>query len=75
MPIATARRWLKGWWTIIFNGAIALAVIVMEFMPFLLGFQWRGVVDAATAAWIVLALNLANIGLRMITTTPPGKAE
>lgn len=57
---------LKGWRTLAFN-ALALVVMLADM---------REVVDAIPSdmePWFALAVAVANIGLRYVTTTPVGR--
>lgn len=66
---------LKGFRTIIVNGVVAIASGAVGFMPMLLNQDWGSLgFNPTLAARVAFFLSIANIGLRMITTTPPGKA-
>lgn len=67
-------RPLKGWWTIALNGLSAFAILLVEVTGYLAGFGWGVLFSVETAMKITLACNIANICLRFVTTTPPGKA-
>jgi hypothetical protein len=66
--------WLKGWRTALFNGLVAAGVVLGEILQFAVGFNWESIVSARQAAYVVLGINIANILLRAVTTTPIGKA-
>ena len=59
---------MKGYRTLILNG---LAVIGTAGLTWAIGINWADYVSPTVA---MIILGAANIGLRMITTTPVGKA-
>lgn len=67
--ITAAWRWSR---TVFLNVAALLAAALAEFIPHLLGFQWSLFTDPKVAALVVLGLNVMNVMLRLITTTPVG---
>ncbi len=60
---------MKGWKTLVFNAAVAVAG---GLLPFLASVDWTEYVSPNVAILIVTAVNL---GLRVITTTPVGSAK
>lgn len=65
--------WFKGWRTIILNGLSAVLIGGGELIGYLAGFSWGSVFSTETAMWLTLGLNIANIALRTMTTTPVGE--
>jgi len=68
---------IKSWWhysrTIFVNVFSALVLSSTEIVAYLSGAQWASIVqNPKTLFWIAVGLNLLNIYLRTITTTPPG---
>jgi hypothetical protein len=59
---------MKGWKTLAFNGAVAVGVAGLSWAA---GVNWTEYVSPTTA---VLIQSVVNIGLRMVTNTPAGKA-
>ena len=59
---------MKGWRTILLNAAIAGGTAALGY---LLDFDWAAQVGPVLA---VVIINVLNIALRLITTTPPGQA-
>lgn len=55
---------LKGWRTIIFN--IATLIVMAG------GYLTDTVKDPNTLIWVIVAVNIANLILRYMTTTPVG---
>lgn len=74
------RARLKGYRTILINGAVAAAAVVVEvLLPLgsaLVGMpEAREIIPAGAWPWIVVGVNMANMALRAVTDTPVGKAE
>jgi ABC-type Co2+ transport system permease subunit len=63
----------KGWRTIAANGASIGLIAAAEVIAYLTSFDWRVIVPAESAPLLVLIVNLLNIALRTITTTPVGE--
>lgn len=59
---------MKGYRTIAVN-VLSAAIPIMELT------EWRAVLPDGWLPWYILGLALANVGLRMITTTPVGKKQ
>lgn len=59
--------------TVATNGLSAIIAIALPLLDYLAGFHWQGLLTAQNALVLVLALNVANIFLRTVTTTPRGK--
>ncbi len=57
---------MKGWRTLIVNGALAIAPVALQYFA---GVDWTQYVSPQMALLIAGALNM---GLRFITTTPVG---
>lgn len=60
---------MKGWKTLAFNGAIVIGSAGLSWVA---GVNWSEYVSPTTA---LLLTSVANIGLRMMTNTPVGKAD
>lgn len=79
LVILAAVFWLvmtwapKGWRTVIFNAVASVPVIGAQLADALGGFDWTKVLAPQNAAWAGLALLMANIILRSVTTSPVGK--
>ncbi len=71
--IDEALPWLKGWRTVVLNAIPAVGVVLTDVLGYLAGFEWSGLIEAKTAALMVLATNVANIVLRVLTTTRVGE--
>lgn len=65
----------KGWRTVFVNGVLGLLALAGELVSYGLGFDWKTVVPAEYAPWALLALNLLNIVLRKVTTSPMGQPK
>lgn len=65
--------WLKGWRTVILNAIPAGLIGGGELLGYLAGFSWGSVFSVETAMWLTFGLNVANIVLRTVTTTPVGE--
>lgn len=69
-------RKLKGWRTILYNGALGNAINGLLAILLMTDFEVLGF-SSKTAAWIILIVkvqdNFVNVWLRAITTTPMGK--
>lgn len=68
----------KGWRTIVANAlsgfAITVVPLAQPIFDQLTVVAWNDVFDATTAVFITVAVNVMNIWLRKITTTPMGEA-
>lgn len=62
----------SGWRTVAVNGAIFLLGIATEIVSYLLGVDWKTLVPPEYAPYAVMAVNVINIALRSVTTTPIG---
>ena len=73
------RGWwnsLQGWRTVVFNVLSLALMAIVEIIGWLAGFGgWEALFDFKTAAIIMIVLNVANILLRLITTTAVGQKE
>ncbi|HEY8566168.1 MAG TPA: hypothetical protein VIL65_11755 [Beijerinckiaceae bacterium] len=58
---------LKGYRTLLLNAAAALVGVAQSF-------DWVDALGSRPAGYVVLALSLANMALRALTTTPLGDA-
>lgn len=59
---------MKGWRTILFNA-------VSSIVPILSLTEWHGLIPAEWLPYWLLFVAVANLWLRVITTTPVGKSE
>lgn len=67
---------MKGWRTILFNGLSAAILVAVPLTGYLAGFNWTSLgVSVEAAMWIALGMNAANIILRVVTTSPIGRAD
>ncbi|MCC6889607.1 MAG: hypothetical protein IT536_13820 [Hyphomicrobiales bacterium] len=64
----------KGWRTVILNAVCAGAILAVDVVGYLAGFSWDAVLSAKTAATVTLVLNVLNVALRFLTSTPVGAA-
>jgi hypothetical protein len=64
---------LKGWRTIILNALIAAGMVALEIVQYADGVPWREVLPDQYALYVVIGVNVLNIVLRSITTTPVGR--
>ena len=55
---------MSGYKTVIFNGLIAMVVALLTYV---VGVDWQQYVSESTA---IIILAVANLGLRIFTTTP-----
>lgn len=60
---------MKGWKTLAFNGAVIIGGAALQWVA---GVNWAEYVGPTTAVLLTAA---ANMGLRMVTNTPVGKAD
>lgn len=76
---SAVNEWLdrfKGWRTIIVNAVPAALIAVGQFVEFAASFPlWESIISPRAAAWTLLAFNVANIILRLNTTTPVGERD
>lgn len=63
----------QGWRTVAANAAVAVPVLALQLSDFLIHFNFGAILSPSEAAWLMLALNVLNIFLRSITSTPMGK--
>jgi hypothetical protein len=63
---------MKGWRTFALNAFAAASIIVAEIMAMLAGVDWDAHLPRDVAIWIVVAVNIANIVLRHVTSGPAG---
>lgn len=63
----------KGWRTVWTNAAVLAPLIVGQVLDYLIGVNWSQVLPPHAAAWLVIGVNVLNIGLRSATTTPLGR--
>ena len=66
---------LKGWRTVIFNGVASIPLFLEAAIHILSIPEVYGVLPPEWIPWYSLAIALANIALRKVTTTPLGKSE
>jgi hypothetical protein len=64
---------MKGYRTLLLNGAIVVIPVVAESVSFLNGFDWRSILPKESAGWVIIGIGLLNIWLRFITNTGVGK--
>ena len=67
----------KGWRTVAVNAVtgalLSASPLVLPIFEQIHAVPWGEVVDARTAVFITLAVNIINIGLRCVTTTAVGE--
>jgi len=67
---------LKGWRTVIFNGSAIVLLSLSPFVSYLVSADWSSIIhNPKTLFAVTVGLNLCNILLRVITTTPLGVKE
>jgi hypothetical protein len=66
---------LKGFRTALINGVMAVSVAVLALTAELVGFNWSAFFEAKWAPVIIIGINLLNIFLRWVTTTPWGQPK
>ena len=77
MPILerVKKRRLKGLRTLIFNFIAAIPLAFDVLMQILMSEEFKAVIPAEWLPYYGLAILIANMILRAITTTPMGRAE
>lgn len=75
VALAAAAVWFspKGWRTVAANAAVGLPMVLAEILNFAIGIDWKEVMPAGYAPLIVIGVNVLNIVLRAVTTTPMGE--
>jgi hypothetical protein len=63
---------MRGWKTLLLNGGIGAAVVLLEMLTFLGAADWNAILPPDRAAVAVLGIGLANIVLRHVTSGPAG---
>lgn len=63
---------MTGWKTLVFNGSVSMAVLLAEILTYLSGLDWHLLLSPQHVPWVILALGLANILLRHVTSGPAG---
>ncbi|QDG78412.1 hypothetical protein [Labrenzia sp. PHM005] len=63
---------MRGWKTLVLNGAVGAAVVLLEMLTFLGAADWNAIMPPERAALVMLGIGLANIVLRHITSGPAG---
>uniref|UniRef100_UPI003BA9CAEF hypothetical protein n=1 Tax=Stappia sp. TaxID=1870903 RepID=UPI003BA9CAEF len=63
---------MQGWRTFLLNALAAASIIVLEIVTMLVGVDWQAHLPREVAIWIVVAVNIANIVLRHVTSGPAG---
>ena len=58
---------MKGWRTLAFNAAFALLAVAEAA-------DWVNLLGAETSVYVLMGVNVANMVLRAMTTSPVGKA-
>lgn len=67
---------LKGWRTIIVNAIPAALIAAGQIVEYAASFPlWESIMSPQAAAWTLLGFNVANILLRVQTTTPVGRQD
>ena len=66
---------MKGWRTVLVNAGLAVLWVAAEVARYLAGFDWAAIVPPDRLPYVLLMVNVANIILRVITTTPVGHAR
>lgn len=72
-------RILKGYRTLILNGALGAVAAVELLLPHIVEFlgmpEVRGILPAGWERWYPVLLAVLNIWLRLVTTTPVGQGS
>lgn len=63
----------KSWRTILMNLALVGFAGIGEILALAGAFDWRQVLDAKTAAWLILAIGVLGIVYRLNTKSPAGE--
>ena len=66
---------MKGYRTIAINFALATLALAAEIASWLSAFDWGAWLPPQYALWVIVSVNIANIVLRFVTTTPVGRAQ
>ncbi len=66
---------MKGYRTILINFALASLALAAEITSWLTAFDWAAWLPPQYALWVIVGVNIANIVLRFVTTTPVGSAK
>ncbi|MFN3351467.1 hypothetical protein [Pseudorhodoplanes sp.] len=67
---------LKGWRTVIVNAIPAALIAAGQIVEYAASFPlWESIMSPQAAAWTLLGFNVANILLRVQTTTPVGRRD
>ncbi len=66
---------MKGYRTILINFAVAILALAAEVASWLTTFDWGAWLPPQYAVWAIVTINVANIVLRFVTTTPVGRAQ
>lgn len=74
----TTGTLVRDWWdrlsgarTVLLNAAVAAVLLLTELVSWLAGFGgWGAIFDVKTAMLITIGVNVLNIVLRFVTTTP-----
>ena len=66
---------MKGYRTILINFALAALALAAEIASWLTTFDWAAWLPPQYALWVIVTVNVANIALRFVTTTPVGRPQ
>ena len=66
---------MKGYRTILINFSLATLALAAEVASWLTTFDWGAWLPPQYAVWAIVTINVANIVLRFVTTTPVGRAQ
>ena len=66
---------MKGYRKIFVNFALAVLALAVEIASWLTAFDWVAWLPPQYALWVIVTVNVANIVLRFVTTTPVGRAQ
>ena len=66
---------MKGYRTILINFALAVLALAAEIASWLTTFEWAAWLPPQYAPWAIITVNVANITLRFVTTTPVGRVQ
>ncbi len=66
---------MKGYRTILINFALATLALAAEIASWLTTFEWAAWLPPQYALWVIVTVNVANIALRFVTTTPVGRPQ
>jgi hypothetical protein len=66
---------MKGYRIVLINSALATLALAAEIASWLTAFDWGAWLPPQYALWVIVTVNVANIILRFVTTTPVGRSQ